>query len=325
MRATRWLLGAVAMGLVVLAAAAGFAQQYPSRPIEFVVPFGAGGGSDVFARNIAKYLTEEKLIGVPFNIVNKPGGSGAVGYGYVAAQKGNPYVIATVSASYWTTPLVGNSPVSYKDFTPLTGLAFDPSLLITRTESPYRTLADVIAAAKQAPGKIRVSSAAIAADDNVLNFQFERAAGIRLNVVPFNGSGPALMAALGGHVELTWSNPGEILAQVEAKKVRILAVAVDKRLAKFADVPTFKELGFEVEFPSLRGVTMPGSIPAENLQALWGSFKKLCDSPRWQTEYIEKNLLVPYCMDPAEAGRAIERQNELYRKVFTELGVLKKK
>jgi putative tricarboxylic transport membrane protein len=323
MRVSRWLLGAVA--LVVLAVSAGFAQQYPSRPIEFVVPFGAGGGSDVFARNIAKFLTEEKLIDVPFNIVNKPGGSGAVGYGYVAAQKGNPYVIATVSASYWTTPLVGNSPVSYKDFTPLAGLAFDPSLLVTRSESPYRTLADLVAAAKKAPGKIRVSSAAIAADDNVLNYQFERAAGIKLNVVPFNGSGPALMAALGGHVELTWSNPGEILAQVEAKKIRVLAVSVDKRLAKFADVPTFKEAGYPVEFPSLRGVSMPGNIPADNLKALWSSFKKLCDSKRWQSEYIEKNLLGPYCMDPAEFGKAIEAQNDLYRQVFTELGVMKKK
>jgi putative tricarboxylic transport membrane protein len=316
----------MALVLVVLAASAGVAQQYPSRPIEFVVPFGAGGGSDVFARNIAKYLGEEKLIGVPFNIVNKPGGSGAVGYGYVAAQKGNPYVIATVSASYWTTPLVGNSPVSYKDFTPLAGLAFDPSLLITRTEAPYRSLADVIAAAKQAPNKLRVASAAIAADDNVLNYQLERSAGIKLNVVPFNGSGPALMAALGGHVDLTWSNPGEILAQVEAKKVRVLAVAVGARLtAPFAEVPTFKELGFPVEFPSLRGVTMPGSVPADNLQALWGSFKKLCDSKRWQAEYIQKNLLVPHCMDPAEFGKAIEAQNDLYRKVFTELGVMKKK
>ena len=323
MRATRWLLGA--MALVVLVVSVGFAQQYPSRPIEMVVPFGAGGGSDVFARNIAKYLTEEKLIPVAFNIVNKPGGSGAVGYGYVAAQKGNPYVLATVSASYWTTALVGQSPVSYKDFTPLAGLATDPSLLITRIQSPYQTLADVVAAAKKAPNKIRVASAAIAADDNVLNYQFERSAGIKLNVVPFNGSGPALMAALGGHVELTWSNPGEIMAQVEAKKVRVLAVAISKRLPMFADVPTFKEAGYPVEFPSLRGVSMPGNIPAENLQTLWGSFKKLCDSKRWQTEYIEKNLLVPYCMDPTEFGKAIEAQNDLYKQVFTELGVMKKK
>jgi putative tricarboxylic transport membrane protein len=322
MRATRWMLGA--MALVVLVVSVGFAQQYPSRPIEFVVPFGAGGGSDVFARNIAKYLTEEKLITVPFNIVNKPGGSGAVGYGYVAAQKGNPHVIATVSASYWTTSLVGQSPISYKDFTPLAGLATDPSLLVTRIQTPYQTLADVVAAAKKAPNKIRVSSAAIAADDNVLNYQFERAAGIKLNVVPFNGSGPALMAALGGHVELTWSNPGEIMAQVEAKKVRILAVAISKRLSVFADVPTFKEAGYAVEFPSLRGVSMPGNIPADNLQVLWGSFKKLCDSKRWQTEYVEKNLLVPYCMDPVEFGKAVENQNELYKKVFIELGVMKK-
>jgi tripartite-type tricarboxylate transporter receptor subunit TctC len=80
-----------------------------------------------------------------------------------------------------------------------------------------------------------------------------------------------------------------------------------------------------VEFPSLRGVTMPGNIRPEHVQILWGSFKKLCDSKRWQAEYIEKNLLGPYCMDPLEFGKAIENQNDLYKKVFTELGVLKKK
>ena len=156
----------VALVSILALTSAGFAADpYPNRPIELVVPFGPGGGSDIFARNFVKYMQEEKLLPVVFNVINKPGGSGVVGYNSVAMKKADPYTMATVSSSFWTTPLVGQSPISYKDFTPIAGVGYDTFMLIARVQSPFQNLQDVIAAAKKDPGKIKVSAPAIAADD----------------------------------------------------------------------------------------------------------------------------------------------------------------
>lgn len=321
MKYARWFL--VAMSAILFAVPLGYAQQYPSRPIEFVVPFGPGGGSDIFARNVVKYMQEEKLLPVTFNVVNKPGGSGVVGYNYVAGRKGDPYTIATVSSSFWTTPLVGKSPVSYNDFTPLAGLGYDTFLLVTRVQNPYQNVQDLIAAAKKTPDKITVGGPAIAADDAVVTNMLEREAGIKLNFITFGGSGPALLAALGGHVDLTWSNPAEIQPQIDAKKVRVLGVSSAKRLAKFPDVPTLKELGFNVEFAQFRGIVMPKEVPADALRTLSDAVSKLCRSKSWQTEYVEKNVITGVCQNPEEFGKAIVATNDLYKKVFKELGVMK--
>ncbi|MBI4278700.1 MAG: tripartite tricarboxylate transporter substrate binding protein [Armatimonadetes bacterium] len=302
---------------------AGLAQQFPSRPIEFVVPFAAGGGSDLLARAIARMLQEEKLLPVPIVVVNKPGGSGAVGYTYLASKRGDPHHIATVSSSFWTTPLVGQSPVSYRDFTALYGLAFDTFLLVTRTESTFRRMSDVVAVAKQRPGLVSVSGSAIASDDAVVTYMLEREAGIKLNYISFGGSGPALVAALGGHVILTWSNPGEVLPQLEARKARALAVASAKRLAGLPDVPTFKELGYNVDFAQFRGVVMPPNVQADAVRILADAVGRLCRSRRWQNDYVEKNMITGVCMRPDEFGRAVAAQHELYRKVFAGLGVIK--
>jgi putative tricarboxylic transport membrane protein len=322
MRYVRWSM-VVMVSMLLLASVGYTADPYPSRPIELVVPFGPGGGSDIFARNFAKYMQEEKLLPVPFNITNKPGGSGVVGYSYVAARKADPYTIATVSSSFWTTPLVGQSPISYRDFTPVAGLGYDTFLLVTRVQSPYQSLKDLIAAAKKNPDKITVGAPAIAADDAVVTNMLERDAGIKLNMITFGGSGPALLAALGGHVDLTWSNPGEILPQIEAKKVRVLGVSSAKRLAKFPDVPTFKEMGYNVEFAQFRGIIMPKGVPAEAHKTMSDAVQKLARSKKWQTEYVEKNLITGISQDPEEFGKAIVVTNDLYKKVFMDLGVIK--
>lgn len=315
----------VALVSVLALSSAGFAADtYPSRPIELVVPFGPGGGSDIFARNFVKYMQEEKLLPVVFNVVNKPGGSGVVGYNYVAMKKADPYTMATVSSSFWTTPLVGQSPISYKDFTPVAGVGYDTFLLVTRIQNPYQNIQELIAAAKKNPGNIKVSAPAIAADDAVVTNMLERAAGIKLNMITFGGSGPALLAALGGHVEVTWSNPAEILPQLEAKKVRVLAVSSAKRLAKLPDVPTLKELGYNVEFAQFRGLVMPKGVPPEAHKTMADAVSRLCKGNRWQVEYVEKNVINGVCQDPEEFGKAIVATDDLYKKVFTDLGVIKK-
>jgi putative tricarboxylic transport membrane protein len=196
--------------LVLLAAGVpAMGQAYPARSIEFVVPFGAGGGSDILARAVAKAMADERILPVPLVVVNRPGGSGAVGWGYVLGKRGDPYYLSTVSGSFWTTPLVGQAPFTYKDFTPVAGLVRDTFLYAVRKESTYRTIREIVEVSRRSPELISVGGSAVASDDMVATGLFQKAAGIRFNFIPFGGSGPALTAMLGGHISSTWLNPGE--------------------------------------------------------------------------------------------------------------------
>lgn len=298
-------------------------QAYPSRPIEFVVPFGAGGGSDLLARAIAKTMADERILPVPIVVVNRPGGSGAVGWSYVLSKRGDPYFLSTVSGSFWTTPLVGQAPFTYKDFTALAGVARDTFLFAVRTESTYRTLREVIAVSKQTPEIISVGGSAVVSDDRVATGLFEKAAGIKFNYIPFGGSGPALTAMLGGHISSLWLNPGEGLEQIKAGKVRALAVSAPERLKILPDVPTFKELGYDFVWEMFRGVVMAPGIPADATRYMAEAHAKMCRSARWQKDYVEANVLLSACQGPAEFARTLETVNERYRRTLQEVGVIR--
>ena len=298
-------------------------QAYPARPIEFVVPFGAGGGSDLLARAIAKTIGDERLLPQPLTVTNRAGGSGAVGWAYVLGKRGDPYFLATVSGSFWTTPLVGLAPFSYKDFTPVAGLARDTFLFVVRSESTYRTLREVVAVSRQSPELISVSGSAVASDDRVATGLLQKAAGIKFNYIPFGGSGPALTALLGGHVSSTWLNPGEGLEQLKAGKVRALAVTSPERLKIMPDVPTFRELGYEIIWEQFRGVVAPPAMPADALRVIVDAMMKMCRSARWTKDYVEPNVLLPVCQGPPEFSKTLEEVNEKYRTTFRDLGVIR--
>ena len=132
-------------------------STYPERAIEMVVPFGAGGGSDIMARSMVKVVNDNKWVSQPINVVNKPGGSGSIGYAYTAEKKGNPYYLASVSSSFYTAPLLGNSPVSYKDFTPVAGLAMDTLALFVKEDSEITSVKQIIEKSKATPKRDRKS------------------------------------------------------------------------------------------------------------------------------------------------------------------------
>ncbi|HET8679651.1 MAG TPA: tripartite tricarboxylate transporter substrate binding protein [bacterium] len=300
-----------------------YGQAFPHRQIEFVVPFAAGGGSDLLARAIAKTMADDRIIPVPLVVVNRPGGSGAVGWAYVLGKRGDPYFLATVSGSFWTTPLVGLAPFSYRDFTPLAGLARDTFLFAVRNESTYRTMREVIAVARQTPELISVSGSAVASDDMVATGLVQRAASVKFNYIPFGGSGPALTALLGGTVSSTWLNPGEGLEQIKARKVRALAVTAPERLKILPDVPTFRELGYDIIWEQFRGVIMAPGVPADTVRYMNEAFGRMCRGARWQKDYVEANVLLPVCQGPEEFARTLESINERYRRTFQDLGVIR--
>ncbi|MGZ8156936.1 MAG: tripartite tricarboxylate transporter substrate binding protein [Burkholderiales bacterium] len=296
----------------------------PEKPIEFVVQSAAGGGSDIFARTIAKSLADAKIVTVPINVVNKPGGSGAIAYSYLNQKKGDPYVIATATGSYITTPIQGHSPVSYKSFTNNAILAVEDYVGVVRAESPYKSLKDLIAAAKQKPNSIRVGGTGPAGSDAIIRHRLEKAAGVKLNYIVFLSGGEVNAALLGGNVDFASPNPSEATQLVKAGRLRPLAVFSPERVDTMKDVPTAKEQGINVELDQFRGVVSAGGITKDQALFWQNAMVRLAQSPGFK-KYVEENGLRPLLKVGDEADKYLAEQTEFYREILSELGQIKKK
>jgi putative tricarboxylic transport membrane protein len=291
---------------------------YPSRDVTMIVPFGAGGGSDVLSRTIANVIRELGVLPVTLLIENRPGSSGAVGYTYVAQQKGNPYTLATVSVSFFTTPLLGASDVTYRNFTPIAAIAMSPYIMAVRAASPIRTFEDIRKSKRLTTGTVGVMS-----DPVLLARMLQKATGVTVDTVPFDGEGEVMTAVLGGHVDFMLGNPGEVLPQIEAGTLRPVAVSTAARLPSLADTPSFKELGYPIEHVQLRGIVMPDGVPAD-VVAFWeNALRTVAASDAWKRAYLDRFREEPRFLGSTEFGTVLESTNALYTQLMTELGLIK--
>ena len=298
---------------------------YPEKAVTLVVPFGAGGGSDVMARSLVAALEAEKALPVPIVIENKPGGSGTVGWSYVAMKhRGDNYTIATTSGSFWNTAIAGQSPVSFRDFVPIAGVAMDPLTLVVNADSPYKTLADLVAACKAAPDKMVFAGTSAYAGDRVCLELLKKATGLNIKHLSFKSGAETTMAVLGNHVAASWANPSEAASMVESKKLRVLATATEERLAELPDVPTFKELGYpEVVYADLRGVVGPKGMSAEAVKVIAEAVKKACASPVWRDKYVKPNMVIGDFIPTEEWTKMVENQHYRFWDIFNGLGMAK--
>ena len=294
------------------------AASYPARDVTIVVPFGAGGGSDVLSRTIANVIRELKLVPVNLLVENRPGSSGAIGYTYVARQAANPYALATVSVSFFTTPLLGASEVTYEDFTPVAAIAMSPYIMAVRAASPIKSFDEVKKARRMTTGTVGVVS-----DPVLLARMLQNATGVTIDTVPFDGEGEVMTAVLGGHIDFMLGNPGEVLPQIEAGTLRPIAVSTAARLPSLSNTPSFKELGYDIEHVQLRGVVMPPEVPAETVAFWEGALRKVAESPEWKREYLDRFRDEPRFVGSKEFGQVLETTNELYARLMTDLGLLK--
>lgn len=296
------------------------ASKFPEKPFEFLVPMSAGGGSDVFCRTLVKTVEDNKLSPKPFTVVNKPGGSGSIGWSYVAKDhKGNPYELSTVSSSFYTGPISGQSPVSYKDFTHILAVAEDPTLLVVPANSPYNTMEDLLADAKANPKKISAGGSSGLSMDAVVFYALSDSAGVDMKYVPFGGGGEVMTAVLGGHVTFGFLGPSEVTAQLEAGKMKALAISSAKRAGdSLKDVPTLKEIGHDVVLSQLRGVVAPAGIPDDAAKWLEDTFRKAIATPEWK-EFVKKNFMNETIMGPEEFVKASEAQTAMYSKYLDKI------
>jgi tripartite-type tricarboxylate transporter receptor subunit TctC len=276
-----------ALGVLVLAAGAVAAQEaYPSRPISMVVPFPPGGVADLTARPVAAAM--ERALKNPVGVVNKTGAAGAVGMQFVATSRPDGYSLLLALSSISIIPeadkLFGRQPAFTVDqFAPIALISADPTILVVRAESPWKTAREFVEDAKKRPGQISFSSSGIYGTLHMAMELLSHSAGIKLRHVPYAGAGPALTAILGGHVDALASGPAVVLPHIKSGKLRALAGWGDKRVAALPEVPTFKELGYpDAEFYIWAGVFAPKGTPEPVLQKLRETLRAAVNDPEFK-------------------------------------------
>lgn len=308
----------------VVTAGAAQAQTYPSRPIEFVAQASPGGGTDLFSRSITDLLTRQKSFSQPLINTNRVGGGGTVSYNYIKSKRGDPHVIQTVATSGVLNAAVRPELELPLDiFTPLAMFATDPQVVALRAESQYKTFKELVEAGKREPGTISVGISGAAIGVGRFTFHLiERATGAKFKYVAFKGGGEAVLATLGGHVEVTCENMSEMLPLVESKKMRVLAVAGERRFVQAPDIPTAKELGYNIIAATGRGFAMPAAVPKEAAAAMEAALKRVYDSPAYK-EYSHRNMFDNNYLDSAGFGKYLVENRVVQEEFLRAIGVVK--
>jgi putative tricarboxylic transport membrane protein len=294
----------------------------PTRPVEVVVHTGPGGGSDVLARAIAVMVEKEKLLPVRLQVINKPGGVGAVAAAYLAEKRGDQNTLGLFTGVWLQTPLVSaESKITLRDLTPIARLVLEPAVIAVKADAPYKTLADFIDAAKKNPGQLKQSGGSITSRDNVVRQLLQKKTGTRWAFISFPGGGERIAALLGGHVDIMVIEPEEAGEHIRARNMRVLAQVSEQRLPKYPDVPTLREAGFDVPVvPQVRGVVAPPGIPRENIEYWEGFFRRLTLTPSWK-KYITDNQFEEGYQNSADLAKFYDQFTVQMREIFKDAGV----
>ena len=315
-----------AMCAVLLGLAGAAMAWEPTKPIEFVVPAGTGGGADQMARLIAGIAEKHKLSPKPLIVVNKSGGAGAEGFLYVKGKKGDPYTIIITLSNLFTTPLHTGVPFNWKDLTPIARLALDEFILWVNAETPYKTAKEYLAAVKEKGGVMKMGGTGSAQEDQILTIQLEQATGAKFTYVPFKGGGEVCVNLVGKHVDSTVNNPIECVSHWKAGRVRPLAVFDTGRLtvAEWKDIPTVKEaLGIDVNYLMLRGIFGAPDMPKEAVLWYQDFLKKVAETPEWK-KYMEDGALKAAFATGDEYVKWLQENEQLHRDLMAKGGLLKK-
>jgi len=301
----------------------------PSKPIEFVVTAGAGGGTDIFARTIQGIIQKNNLVNQSIVVTLKGGGSGAEGFVYGKGGTGDAHRVVFGTSNQWLLPMVSRVGWKRDELTPVAALAFDEFVLWARQDAPWKTAGEFVAAAKA--GQIKMGGSQSKDLDETLVRIIEKAAGIKVSYIPFRSGGEAAVQLAGGHVDGNTNNPAENTGQWKAGQGRPICVFSATRLAAgpkvtetmgWSDIPTCKEQGIPIdEFKMPRAVYLPPNVPAEAVTFWSGVLKKVFETQEWQ-EYIARTSQSANFMIGDAFRNFIAMDEDRSQKIFEEQGWL---
>ncbi len=325
---------ALAVAVTAAVATVPFAQAHawePTRNVEFIVPAGTGGGADQMARMIQGIVTKHNLMKHSIVVVNKAGGAGGEGFLDIKNAKNNPNKLVITLSNLFTTPLATGIPFSWKEMTPVAMLALDEFVLWVNADAPYKNVKEFVAAVKAAPpGSIKIGGTGSKQEDQIITVALEKAIGAKFTYVPYKGGGEVAVQLVGKHVDATVNNPIEAVAQWRAGKVRPLCVFDSKPLAgtdkvagdmTWADIPTCKSQGLDIEYLMLRGIFMPANAPKGAVDYYVELFKKVRATPEW-AQLMKDGAFNQSFMTGDEYAKWVDAEEKRHRELMKEAGFL---
>jgi tripartite-type tricarboxylate transporter receptor subunit TctC len=299
---------------------AAHAEYVAGDEVAVLQGFKPGGGSDVLAQLVQPYLT--KSLGA--NFVNEyiPGATGAIAWTRLAKQsKKDGTVISITNTPMLMTNYIMNDAITYNidDLTPIANVVTDSGIAVVAKDSPYNTIEDLLAAAKEKPGRITVGNSGVGGDDFFTTLVIEKATGLSFQKVPFQGDGPSATAAMGNKIDVSFNNVGNVYSQIKSGNLKALAVFADKRFESLPDVPTLKEKGIDVVAGSSRGYSAPAGIPDEARDQLIAAFEALKSDPAFLADAKKRALNIDIVTGDAY-GEMFEGMEKEFQGIWSEVG-----
>ena len=294
-----------ALAAAILCAAAAFPalaqSDYPNKPVTMIVPFPPGGVADITARPLAEAMG--RALKQPIVVENKAGAGGGVGMQYVAKARPDGYTVLLALSSISIIPeadkVLGRDPMfQLNQLVPIARFTADPTVLAVRADGPYKSVAELLDAAKKSPGSIPYGSSGNYGTMHVPMEMFNGAAGVKMLHVPFTGAGPAVVALLGGQVEALSTGPSSVIGHVKGGKIRVLATWGESRHPAFPDVPTLKELGYDAQFSQWTGLFVPAGTPEPVVARLREAAKFAINDAAFQASLAKLETPIQYLDQP---------------------------
>jgi tripartite-type tricarboxylate transporter receptor subunit TctC len=292
------------------------AAEFPTKEVQIIIPYSAGGATDLIFRALA--ATTEKYLGKAVIVVNRPGGGGTVGVTEVSQAKPDGYTLLSAITPLTILPHMVKTAFTYKSFDPVINVVRDPGMFLVRSDAPWKNLKEFLDYAKKNPDMITVGNSGAGGGVHLIALAFQQAAGVKFNHIPFAGGGPSVTALLGGHINAVSVSPPEGIEHVKAGKLRIIALFSEKRFELFPDVPTVKEQGIDFTMGQWRGLAAPKGTPPDAIKKLHDAFKKGMDDPVFKKNAKDMVVNLSY-LGPEAFGKLMAHDDEFYTKLVKEI------
>lgn len=318
----------IAVLLSAFAGVGGAAPVFPDRPVEIIAPAGVGGGWDTLSRLSARTLAEERLVTQPITVTNMPGGSGAVAIAHVVTRrKGDPYTLIAFSPALTLTIVNKNTPYAYKDVVPIISLSTDYGVLVVRRDSTINNLRTLMEVLRRDPNAgVIAGGSAPGSMDHIIFAKAAKAGGVdplKVRYIPFQGGGEAMAALLGGSATVLSTGASEVLGQLAAGTVRVLAIFSEQRLGGvFRNVPTAVEQGFNVTFPIWRGFYGPPEMPASAVRFWEETLARMSRTKGWE-KVLSDTQWFPFVLAGDRFRAFLDQDTKNFDALLRDLGFVK--